>query len=143
MYGRDDPGVDNNPTEGRVSSLVYYKKALSYFMLSKLLKWTVIAGSASDNPSKSQEVNDLIGVVIKKEKRGICVKPSVGRLLTKSEFFWTLNLMEGHETLINRLSFLAMIKFQFHIIGRNDDTAHITKDNLACSVEFPQFLKVK
>ena len=64
MYGEDDSEVDGNPTEGRASSLVYIKKALSYFMPNKLLKWFVIAGIARGNPTKSPEVNDLIAAVI-------------------------------------------------------------------------------
>ena len=83
-----------------------------------------------------QEVDDLIATIIKKETCGIGIKPSMDRLRTKSEFFQILKLMEGHGTLINLLRFLAIIRFQFQMIGRNDDTAHVV-----CYVELPQFLK--
>ena len=51
LYGREDPGVDDNPTEGRSTTPHYYKKTISYFMLSKLMKWTVVAGIVSGNPA--------------------------------------------------------------------------------------------
>ena len=35
-----------------------------------------------------------------------------------------------------------MIKFQFHLICKNDDTAHVTKDTLERSSQFPQFITV-
>ena len=65
------------------------------------------------------------------------------RPLTKHEFFQTLSLIAKNGALIDRLRFLAMIKFQFHLISRNDDTAHVTKDSLKWSPQFPQFLTVK
>ena len=63
------------------------------------------------------------------------------RPLTKNEFFQALALIGKNGTLINQLRCLAMLKFQFHLICRNDDTAHVTKDTLKRS--FPQFLTVK
>ena len=143
VYGREDPGVDDNPTEGRSTTLCYYKKAISFFMPNKLSKWTVIAGVASGNPTKSQEINDLIAAVIRKETRGIGVVPSMDRPLTKNEFHQALALIARNGNLIGRLRCLAMIKFQFHLICRNDDTAHVTKDTLKRSPQFPQFLTVK
>ena len=96
VYGRDDPGVDNNPTERESTNLHYYKEAISYFMPNKLMKWAIAGGVASSgNPTKSQEINNLIDAVIKKETRGIGVGPSTDRSLTKNEFFQVLILLIG------------------------------------------------
>ena len=114
VYGREDAGVDDNPTEGRSTTLHYSKKAIPYFTPNKLMKWTIIGvGGARGNPTKSQEV-------------------------TKHEFFQALILIGRNENLIGQLRCLAMIKFQLHLICRNDDTVHVTnKDTLKRSPQFP------
>ena len=44
------------------------------------------------------------------------------RGLSKNEYIQALDLMGGNGgTVLNRLKFLAMIKFQLHLICRNDD----------------------
>ena len=56
VYGREDPpGVDDNPTKIKSTTFDYYKKAISYFMPNKLLKWNAVAGRtmASGNSTKS------------------------------------------------------------------------------------------
>ena len=42
VYGVPNPGPDDNPTLGRSSSLLYYKKALSYYMVNRLTAWNEI-----------------------------------------------------------------------------------------------------
>eukprot|EP00957_Ditylum_brightwellii_P179529 13676679-Ditylum_brightwellii.AAC.1 len=53
VYGTDNPTGDYHPTEGWSMSLNYYKK------------WKELAKSG--NPTRSDEVIDLISVVMKKE----------------------------------------------------------------------------
>ena len=65
------------------------------------------------------------------------------RPLTKNEFSHAINLIEMNGILMVRLRFLAMIKFQFHLVCGNDDTVHVTKDILKISQQFPQFLTIK
>ena len=60
VYGTPDPTPDDNPTEGRSSSLMYYKKALSFFMPNKGMNWNELANPPVGNPTKSTPVNDLI-----------------------------------------------------------------------------------
>jgi hypothetical protein len=50
VYGTPDPTREDNPTHGRASSLVYYKKAISYFMPNKLMPWDAI--SREGNPTR-------------------------------------------------------------------------------------------
>jgi hypothetical protein len=58
VYDNPDPGPQDNPTEGRASSLAYYKKAISYYMVNRLHAWNEVA--LLGNPTRSVEVNDLI-----------------------------------------------------------------------------------
>jgi hypothetical protein len=60
-----DPAPSDNPTHGRCSSLEYYKKALSYFMPNRHNEWDEV--TLRGNPTKSQEVLDVIKAVKKKE----------------------------------------------------------------------------
>eukprot|EP00957_Ditylum_brightwellii_P184203 14030648-Ditylum_brightwellii.AAC.1 len=64
-YGTDDPSPDNNPTEGRSSSLKYYKKATSFYMPNCRMQWNEL--TKVGNPTRSEDINDLIQVVIRKE----------------------------------------------------------------------------
>jgi hypothetical protein len=67
VYGFPEPGPDDNPTLGQSSSLEYYKKALSYYMPNRLIRWNAI--SKTGNPTRSIPVNELIKAV-KKRRSG-------------------------------------------------------------------------
>ena len=45
-------------TEVRSNSFLYWKKVLSYYMPNKNQQWNRLTGTG--NPTKSQEVNDMI-----------------------------------------------------------------------------------
>ena len=65
------------------------------------------------------------------------------RPLTKNKILQALKLIARNGSFIDLLRCLAMIQFQFHLICRNDDTAHVTKDTLKRYLQFPQFLTTK
>ena len=67
VFGTTDPDEDSTPKLRRSSSLVYYKKAISFFMPNKLLGWNVTTNSG--NPTKSVLVNNVINKVTKIEVR--------------------------------------------------------------------------
>ena len=65
-YGNESPNLSTEmPTAGRSSSLEFAKKAISFFMPSRLLPWN--EQTQSGNPTKSVQVNDLIKTVKKSE----------------------------------------------------------------------------
>ena len=68
-HGVADPGPDDLPTQaqGRSSSLMCYKKALSSFMPNKRPAW--MAETQSGNPTKSADANDLTARIKKHEAR--------------------------------------------------------------------------
>eukprot|EP00957_Ditylum_brightwellii_P103902 7916533-Ditylum_brightwellii.AAC.1 len=65
VYRTDDPIPDNNLTEGCSSNLKYYKKVISYYMPNHRMQWNKI--SKAGNPTRSENVNDLVQAVIAKE----------------------------------------------------------------------------
>ena len=65
VYGKADPDVNDMPTQGRLSSLEFTKKAISQFMPDKLQSWLI--RRQDGNPTQSVAVNDLIKLVKKKE----------------------------------------------------------------------------
>jgi hypothetical protein len=67
VYNNPEPGKNNNPIHGRSSSLEHYKKAISSFMPNKHMAWNIMANQG--NPTKSPQVNALIGQVQEKEVR--------------------------------------------------------------------------
>ena len=130
-YGRVSPSAEDNPISGRGSTLRYWKKAISYFMANKLQRWTTIGEVVCGNPIKSTFVNNLLNAIKKKETRGIGAQACVDKALAEGEFKQGLDLLVNCQaSLTQKKCFLAMLKFQFHLIGRNDDTAHALKSSI-------------
>jgi hypothetical protein len=57
-FGTTNPGDDYVPEFGLSLSLMYYKNSISFFMSNKLNPWNI--GSASGNPTKGIEVNEIV-----------------------------------------------------------------------------------
>jgi hypothetical protein len=87
VYGTPDPTPEDNPTEGRSSSLAFAKKALSYFMPNRLIHWNELANPPFGNPTKSSAVNDLIIKNLKKKKYG-----NKANLLKLANHSWSGNM---------------------------------------------------
>jgi hypothetical protein len=66
-FNQPEPPDTANPTEGRASSLEFYKKAISYFMPNRLLPWNEI--HKEGNPTRSSQVGELIKRVKKTGKK--------------------------------------------------------------------------
>ena len=95
VYGTPDPPHDANPTNGRSSSLQYLKKAISYFIPNRLLKYNELANPPVGNPTMSVAVNDFIKFVKRKEvrKQG---RPSQARKPFEAcEYEKVIDLMEN------------------------------------------------
>ncbi len=127
-YGIETPGPNNNPTFGRSSSLMYYKKALSYFMPHCLMPWNF--QQRCGNPTRLTDVNDLIKAVVRKEtqKQG---RPSQARRpFEKEEFVQVVTICSKFHDPNIRYSILALFKFVFHLIGCLNDCCDFKKKNL-------------
>jgi hypothetical protein len=84
VFQDPNPGPEDNLTHGRSSSLMYYKKLISYFMPNRLMAWNEL--TMAGNPTRSVAVNDLIKAVKKKEVRKQGKAFKADRALEKSEF---------------------------------------------------------
>ena len=69
VYNNPDPQKNDFPTKGSRNTLLYHKKALSYFMPNQLQQWDERANENQHywNATKSKDVNKLIGLVKKME----------------------------------------------------------------------------
>lgn len=134
IYGNPTPGNDAQP-KMRSSTIQYWKKAISYFMPTDS-GWNdaVEAG----NPTKSKLINRLHKAVKKAETRGQGKPSRADRKFTDDEFDRALDLLgsNGSSAVVDRRRFQAMVKFQYHLIGRCDDTAHVKKEVIRESTQF-------
>ena len=84
---------------------------------------------------QSKKVNALINAVKKAETQGTGQETVADRAFTMVEFQQVLDLVSPQHK--------AMMTFQYHLIGRCDDTAHVKKEVLKASTEFAGFLTTK
>ena len=111
------PDKDALPKFKHLTSLCFYKKALSFFMLNKLLGWNVeLMGG---NPTKSVIVNEVINKVKKMEvyKQG---KSSQARraLKTIDKFKFLMNSLKRSNDLKQKYAIPVLCEFLFHLIAR-------------------------
>ena len=133
-YGVPNPTADDNPTLARSNTLQYAKKAVSFFMPNKNTQWNVAL--ASGNPTKSVLVNGLIKAVKKKEVRKEGKASQARRPLTMEEFKQLVKLLHAKTDPVKRYVLTTMIKFQFHMVGRIDDTSRFLMEDLKPNPNF-------
>jgi hypothetical protein len=146
-FGVTDPALDANPTLARSNSLEFYKKSISFFMPNRLIVW--VSGRNEGNPTRSNEVNNLIKRVRKKEVRKQGVAPQCRRAMTETEFRTMQNIFQNQQehdrtsSTIWRYGLYALTIFQFHLIARIDDTTQVLIDNIRVHDSFCNALKTR
>jgi hypothetical protein len=90
------------------------------------------------NPTKSGIVNDLLKYVRKCEARKVGAASQAKRDMTMGEFRSLLEKLVEKEDFKHRFKYTTMIKYQFHLCARIDDTAHFKMQDL-CSHSNPRF----
>jgi hypothetical protein len=141
-FGVVNPAIDANPVSARSNSLIYYKKAISFFHPDRLMEWST--GREEGNPTRSIEVNNLIKRVKQKEVRKQGVVSQTRRPMTEREFrLLHAVLRDPKHNAIWRYGMSAMINFQFHVIGRSDDTTQVLINHIRVHDSFPNCLKTK
>jgi hypothetical protein len=134
-FGMPQPTVNDNPTLGRSSSLAFYKKALSYFMPNKLMTWNEVAQVG--NPSKSQEVNNLLKRVKKCEVRKTGKASSARRPLVHGEFQNCLSILQRPENdYARRYLIPCTMKMQYNMVARLDDVCELEYEDIQPSDDF-------
>jgi hypothetical protein len=141
-FGIPDPPIDANPVSARSSSLTFYKKSISFFMPNRLIPWSTTRSEG--NPTRSNEINDLLKRVKRKEVRKQGVSPKCRRAITEREYRLLLtalqaprregdddsNIAVSTNPIVLRYGLPALLNFQFHLIARIDDTTQVLLSNL-------------
>ena len=142
-FGTVNPDADTTPKQGRSSSLMFYKKAISYFMPNKLISWQIESGIG--NPTKSIEVNNLVKKVQKMEVRKQGKQSQARRPLTLDEFKYLIEYLKERKEndYVQKYALPAICTFQFHLIARIDDTCHFHMRELQINNQYPFSLKAR
>lgn len=140
VFGTETPTQNSIPTK-RKTTVSYWKKGISYFMPSQA-PWTDAAGGYG-NPTRSKLVNNVLAAMEKAETRGTGAKEKKDRAFTAEEFVQAHDLLGTFWSQYGRqdnLRYQALIKLQLHMLGRSDDMAHLKKDCIQRSGQFPEFI---
>jgi hypothetical protein len=141
VYGVEEPGPNDHPTMGRANSLMFYKKALSYFMPNKRLGWNEV--TETGNPTRSADVNDRIKRVRKEEVRKTGKKSSARRRLHHNEWVQTLRILERSDDRKKRFLTPCVMKVQYNMIGRLDDAMELEMEDIHPNLQFPFTLLIQ
>ena len=111
---------EHRPTGCRSYTLLYKKKAVSFFMPNQQPQWCDDRG----NPTKAAVVNKLIDLVKKFEARREGAPSHVKRPLTQPKFLLMQKKLQSQTDWAFKIRYRAMNIYQYHLIGRADDTCH-------------------
>ena len=121
-FGRFDYNIDEGhcQTLARASTLQLMKKSVSFSMPNKRPQWCNDRG----NPTKSAIVNDLLQLVKKFEARREGAPSQVKRPLTQVKFLFIQRKLRSQNNWMHGMKYRTMNLWQFHLIGRANDTCH-------------------
>jgi hypothetical protein len=138
IYGDEDANHDEDPPiHHRRNSVLFWKKAWSYFMLDQNHQWSEI--TKTGNPTRSAVFNKLLRAMKKMEaaRRG---KPSMARRsFIPKEFERLVCLCETHDIPEVGAWLASYVTFQLHMIARLDDTAKFRLPDLKPFFKYPDF----
>ena len=140
VYGDADADPDEAPpVHHRANTILYWKKAWSYFMLDQGTPWSDVAKIG--NPTKAQSVNRVIRAMKKMEaaRRG---KPSQARrALRPVEFEAIVESLQKARNLTVQIGvwLTAYLTFMYNMIARVDDTAKWRAPDLNPFSRFPDY----
>jgi hypothetical protein len=126
-FGKDEISPTDCPSI-RSSTLDMCKKALSWYMPHRTAAWNI--QSATGNPTKSKEVNELIKYIKTKEVRKTGQESSAKRAITQTEFCTALTILSSENSFQLRYRISTMMKLQYHLITRSDDLGHFKINHL-------------
>ena len=109
-FGMVTPGPNDKPSHCRSSSLEYWKKAISFFMPNKNHQWNEMTNSG--NPTRSQDVNDLIKRVKRFEIRKQGAEPQARRPLTIAEIKSAMQELQNLDNPESKYGLPALLCFQ-------------------------------
>ena len=90
-----------------------------------------VLGRNKGNPTRSSiEVHSLVRRVKKKEVRKQGKASQVKRPLTREEFQKMQHVFQSNDSFLWKYGLSCLTKFQFHMIGRIDDTTQVLIENI-------------
>ena len=120
----------------------YAKKAISYFMPNKLMKWD--QKNYSGNPQKSVTVNELIKRIniaeVRREGKDSAARRPM-ELMEFAEIIKRCRMMPHNH--IAYYTGAAHFLFQFHMMDRLDDVGNCNSEDNMVNLEYPYTLKSK
>ena len=133
VYSVRNTTFDDLPADAianfRSDTIETYKKSLSYFMPNKIHPWNEVLRQG--NPTKSSLVNNLVKGTRQKELREAGKKSSARRELDPLEYQQTLlKLNSFSNDIIKQFMIPTVLKFQFHMIARIDDTMNFKEKDI-------------
>ena len=123
-----------NPVKCRHNAIMYFKKAVSFFMPKKDMKWDDETGRG--NPTMSEVVTKFCKFVQKKEVKKMGKESRVKRDFTLDEFRLIVKLLRSSDKSLVRNNVCSYLIFQYNLIGRIDDTAHTLVECLRPSTTY-------
>ena len=126
-YNKEAPDRNDRPLYSTRNTLLYHKKALSYFMPNTLHSWDEI--HCNGNPATARDVNKVLQVIKKWDIRGEGKKSNADRPLEPEEYVYMMNALSRQRS-ANRLELVrypCMFAYQVHMIGRLDDVVKLKK----------------
>ena len=100
-YDVQEPNDFDRPLKCRANTLLFYKKAISYFMVRRNMIWDPIRKEG--NPTRSDGINKLINKVLLHEVRGEGVRSKAKRPIEYEEFISILTIVKTDKNLNNEL----------------------------------------
>jgi hypothetical protein len=138
-FGIPNPLPDMLPCNARSSSILYYKKAVSSFMVHHGYPWHPIENWG--NPTRAPQINKLIAYIQSKEVRGQGRPSKARRSLTHEEFMSQQTLLRENPLhgVVVMLGVPACCSFQMHLLARVDDVTQWRKEFFKSHTRFPTF----
>lgn len=133
---------DDDIARKRDTTILFTKKAISYFMPRKNIMWDPV--SRVGNLTRSQRVNDVISVLKRKQVRKLGVKTQARRPLEYREFLNVLNVVRQRElSVLDKHRHLSVLTIQWHLLCRIDDTLEMDFDTVEESTYSDYVLQTK
>ena len=132
VYGKLNATVNDTP-KIRHETLEYHKKSISYFMPSSQ-EWD--PRHKTGNPTKSKMVAGIIKVLKLKQVRKQGAPSQARRPLLTHEFNKLIELVRLEKSSEKCYGMKAYLLFQYHMIARVDDVAHMRFDYLKPHPEY-------
>lgn len=136
-YGTPNPQPEDCPTEARLNSLAYAKKAISYFMPNKHMQYNVLLRQG--NPTQSPAVKELFDEVQRRETRGQGAADKSRRSFKMEEFLALLDGIRNSDIEDIRIQYgvPALFTFGFHMICRIDDCCQASNQQMRTDHIYP------